>query len=312
MMNITEQIVYDWLISKGYKIDEIIYNKYNSPDFITTRDNKRWECKKLYNKTIVIYDRQAEKLYEKPDDTYIVLVDVENRSVVDVINVADLERYHEYYRGYKISWITKESKISKLKESNIVFDDDLLIIGKDKYIRINDDVLQRLQKYGKDYSEIIEILLNKTEYEIGVSVSGVTNEMLPVILAFITAKSNKLEYYDALHKLMNGDTNISDYVLRDFIKYKIIYKDEFKNKIKLLSWFEHSIVDGKIRISVAYNTEFCRMFCSNMFNCTKYRSVAMSGKNKWFGNVYVFDIEDFDKSSIQELIGICVMECVEK
>jgi hypothetical protein len=68
MLNKSEQLAYDWLLTQGYKKEQIIKN-HRSPDFICS-DGQRFEVKLIYGKNIVFYTPQIKQL--KDEDTILV------------------------------------------------------------------------------------------------------------------------------------------------------------------------------------------------------------------------------------------------
>mgnify|MGYP001400236515 CR=1 FL=1 len=69
MVNKTELKAIEYLISQGYKENEIIKNSNKTPDLICL-DGKRFEVKFLYGNSLVFYSTQLKDL--KDDDTILV------------------------------------------------------------------------------------------------------------------------------------------------------------------------------------------------------------------------------------------------
>ena len=79
-MNISEYIGYLWLMSvKGYKNKEIFFYHTETPDFLCT-DGEKYEVKRLYGRSILIYDKQISNL----DGSTIIVVDTEKREVIKI------------------------------------------------------------------------------------------------------------------------------------------------------------------------------------------------------------------------------------
>jgi hypothetical protein len=75
-MNITEKKAFSWLLSKGYRAEDIIFSRKKSPDFRCT-DGKSFEIKRAYGKMIMFTAAQFQ--YIKSLHTPIVLVFADNQ-----------------------------------------------------------------------------------------------------------------------------------------------------------------------------------------------------------------------------------------
>lgn len=276
IMNKSEKIAYEYLTSK---YDSVFYKNK-----VFYADGKKFRVKRAYGKTIWMYETELEKLRQENINLLVV-------------------------SGNKITIITHD-KLECNKEINHIY----IKCPKKVKISLDPDVRNKLLKYHPNPNEAIKYLISVVEKENrAITVHGLANEMLPVVFAVTVVKNNRYEYIDAVNKLLNNKKDISGQVLRDLVKYKIVYYDETNDEVKLLSWFkdERDTINGKIRIYVAYNTDFCRMYCSNAPGCSKFLKAFTKNETKWFGNVFEFNIDEFIENSTEELIGKCIMRCME-
>jgi len=264
-----EKIAYDYLVSK-------YGNEVQFKDRIFYVGNEKFRAKRIYGKTVWLYPHE---LYELKSNN------------INLLAVTDDGKIH----------VIRSDQIDK----NVVVNGIKIKCPEKIKVSLRMETVDRIRKYSSNIDDFINFLLDRFELS-SVSMPGISNEMLPVILALSVAKNNRLEYYDALYKIMRGQRVEDHRILSDLIKYKVAYKDEFTNEIKLLAWFEHRLENGKVKGIVAYNSKFCRMFCSSLQSCPLFTD----DETKWFGNVFEFDVEEFEKNSVEELVGKCIMRCI--
>lgn len=86
-MNKTEKKAYEWLLKQGYSEDDISFSARGTPDFVCS-NGKQYEAKRLYGKTIWLYEKQVEKI--KDVDGVVVIFGNEIEPVL-IIESSDLE-----------------------------------------------------------------------------------------------------------------------------------------------------------------------------------------------------------------------------
>ncbi len=85
-MNKNEIIGYNYLLSLGYKENNITFHKMMSPDFVTS-DGKGWEVKVKPKRCSGIKHIFTPKQFSLPDNTEIIFVD--GKEVIESINFKD-------------------------------------------------------------------------------------------------------------------------------------------------------------------------------------------------------------------------------
>ncbi|RLI74342.1 hypothetical protein DRO97_06045 [Archaeoglobales archaeon] len=415
-MNESEKIFYKRLLEMGYKEDEIIYNPNKTPDFITTKDNKWWEVKKLYGNTIMIWDKQADVLFNRKDNTYIAVVDVSGGIVKEIIPLKKIEKGQVIYKKYNLSWVTPLEKTERriiewfvnekgykrnhiklttykginlfvttvdnkrwlykrIRDGSILLPTNIADLAintdwsyyniiiydpkKDKVVKclpliellhldkidninikwihkrenvrvipISENVYKELSRLKSDSNETFDnIILNLlkisrniiTNMDIRYSkIPGIKRELMPVIFAIKVAKTNDFKYLRALEKIeKNNDlSEIDEDVIDNLTKNYILIKNMSKpgEPIELASkfWYIIDTKNKKIKIYVAYNTLFCRYACDSIYGCNLFFKAIRDNELRWFGNIYEFSIDDFERSSVEELVGRCVLKCMEE
>jgi len=73
----TEELAYNWLLRKGWKPEDIVYQRIKTPDFLTRKGN--FEVKRAYitkkgNVKILLTDRQIEQI-QKNDAKILVFTE---------------------------------------------------------------------------------------------------------------------------------------------------------------------------------------------------------------------------------------------
>ena len=234
-----------------------------------------FEVKKAYNRTVWLYPDKLRELQEKN----IPLLVVKGKDLI-VIPAEYLQNREVY--GIKIKVIDKIR------------------------IELSEKTVRRLSKYGTDYDSVINMLL---DYREGIStpVSGLPSEFLPLIYAIMVVKQNRFYAVDAMNRLLRGDKAIDKEVLEELIKFKLVYKDFYETKP--LSWFKVEI-DDKVKIKVFYKLDFCRLYCSNIGKCKLFKE-NLDNKDAIFVNEFEFDISEFKDKSVEELVGKCIVQCVQ-
>lgn len=89
-MNVSERLVYEWLINeKKYKPNEIRYQRGSSPDFMC-EDGKGYEAKRLNGNSITFSPPQIDNL--KKNNSIIVVTDNEKKQIIKVFPYADIKK----------------------------------------------------------------------------------------------------------------------------------------------------------------------------------------------------------------------------
>ena len=143
-MNKTQERALNWLISQGYKKQEIVF-KQNSPCFIIK--DKKFDVKRFYGNQIIFYNKQYVELKKNPNTIILVFRDNENEPY-QKINFSELKNLPVNYKGIELNWVDIDSEV--------------------KTIRVSERTKSRLQNYGKmgeDFDQLINRLLDLIENE---------------------------------------------------------------------------------------------------------------------------------------------------
>lgn len=292
-----EKNIQKWLIRQGYNYNYISHTSYgNVPLFITKQDNKKWLYRSIRNSSITIPIQLANILFNSSaNDISLILYDAINEYVVKCTNLSEILN-NDYINDIEVKWIhdNEQTKVLPVKEETL-------------------KLLNKLRREDESYDSLINDLITNRKQKGSVESAYIPNNyLLPVLFTIKCIKNGEYKYLDTVHKLISGThpDNIDRAILHELIKYKMIYRDELTGNVKVLSTFAHRIEEDKVIVYIAYNTDFCRMFCDQMFMCEQFLN---ANKDDWLGNVYEYNIEHFENSSIQELIGECILQsCIEK
>jgi hypothetical protein len=107
-MNKTETKAYNWLLNKGYKPKDIVFQKRNTPDYLTS-DRKGYEVKLKYGSSIWFYRNQIDAL-KSMDDAEILVFDKESETPFLIIPSKELLE-NKIINGIKIVVASTENKI---------------------------------------------------------------------------------------------------------------------------------------------------------------------------------------------------------
>jgi hypothetical protein len=116
-MNLTERLALHWVFS-FYKLDEndIKLNFGSSPDLIC-KNGMSFEIKTIFDKTVVIYDSQFDKLL-KMDDCMIIGFYPKHTEPTVVIPVCKIDKTTRKWGNYNIRF--KQYPTQKSKENRLI------------------------------------------------------------------------------------------------------------------------------------------------------------------------------------------------
>ncbi len=143
-MNKTQERALNWLISQGYKKQEIVF-KQSSPCF--SIKDKKFDVKRFYGNQIIFYNKQYSELKKNSNTIILVFRDNENEPYLK-INFNELKNLPTHYRGIELNWVDIDNEV--------------------KTIRVSEKTKSRLQNYGKmgeDFDQLINRLLDLIENE---------------------------------------------------------------------------------------------------------------------------------------------------
>jgi hypothetical protein len=140
-MNKTQEKALNWLIQQGYKKEEITFRQ-KAPNFLT-KDNRRFEVKRLYGTQIIFYNSQYQQLKKDPKITILVFRDNESSPFLK-FKFEEIKSLPKIYKGIEINWVN--------------LDEDI------KAVRISKKTKDRLQSFGKmgeNFDQLLNRLLDK-------------------------------------------------------------------------------------------------------------------------------------------------------
>lgn len=143
-MNKTQERALNWLISQGYKKQEIMF-KQSSPCF--SIKDKKFDVKRFYGNQIIFYNKQYSELKKNPNTIILIFRDNENEPYLK-INFNELKSLPSNYKGIELNWVDIDNEV--------------------KTIRVSEKTKSRLQDYGKmgeDFDQLINRLLDLIENE---------------------------------------------------------------------------------------------------------------------------------------------------
>lgn len=143
-MNKTQERALNWLISQGYKKQEIVF-KQSSPCF--SIKDKKFDVKRFYGNQIIFYNKQYAELKKNPNTIILIFRDNENEPYLK-INFNELKSLPSHYKGIELNWVDIDNEV--------------------KTIRVSEKTKSRLQNYGKmgeDFDQLINRLLDLIENE---------------------------------------------------------------------------------------------------------------------------------------------------
>ena len=136
-MNKTQEKAINWLMTQGYKKSEITIRQ-KSPTLIT-KDNKKFEVKRLYGTQIIFYNTHYNQLKIFPSTIILVFRDNEEEPFIK-FKFEEIKHQPYTYKDITLNWVNKNTKIST--------------------IRVSEQTKKRLQNHGK-MGENFEQLLNR-------------------------------------------------------------------------------------------------------------------------------------------------------
>lgn len=232
MVSNTEIKALGFLVSKKYNINEIIRGAHGEPDYIT-KDNLRWEIKRLEGKNRIYF---TEKQIDEFIDTDNILVF--NREGNFIKEFQWSERMNS---GFDIIFSSTDDFVNKLNKGTV------RKIGGSNYVLVDKKYKQGEELY---YSEEIE---EETEEELPINsifpakpkrignsfYVHVPKNMINQSLFIITK-----EFYDK--SLLESNDNVEE-LIKEYLKREKINYEELLNKINYL--------ENKIDIKDNYRNE---------------------------------------------------------
>jgi len=87
-ITLTERMVKNWLIRKGYRKEDIIFNRRSSPDFYLA-DGRKIEVKRLVGNTIYFTAKQWESL---SDDVEVFIMHESSRNPIAIVPFSEIRK----------------------------------------------------------------------------------------------------------------------------------------------------------------------------------------------------------------------------
>ncbi|MBU2639602.1 MAG: hypothetical protein KKG75_02740 [Nanoarchaeota archaeon] len=135
-MNKTQERALNWLITQGYKKQDIIF-KQSSPCFFVKE--KKYDIKRLYGNQIIFYNKQYSQLKKQSSTIILIFRDNESEPYLK-INFSEIKDLPSRYKDIEINWVDISTKVRTL--------------------RVSEKTKDRLQGYGK-MGEDFDTLLNR-------------------------------------------------------------------------------------------------------------------------------------------------------
>ncbi len=115
MMNKTEYNAEKWLMSRGYKDEDIIFNSLKSPDFLC-KDGKRYEAKRIKNNQVFFTPKQVITLLD--DDIILIFKDENSKEPFLQILFKEIKNIPITYKGIRfLTW----QRLSSVGKSMILY-----------------------------------------------------------------------------------------------------------------------------------------------------------------------------------------------
>ena len=129
-------------MQQGYKREDITFRQSRSPNFIT-KDNKKFDVKRLYGTQIIFYNTQYQQL--KNHQKTLILVFRENeQEPFAKFRFEEISSLPGSYKGIDINWVNLEQDLGSIRIS-----------------RKTKERLQAFGKMGEDFDKLINRLLDK-------------------------------------------------------------------------------------------------------------------------------------------------------
>lgn len=164
-MNTTEQKAFNWLLTQGYTNKDIVFQKRETPDFLTS-DNKGYEVKLLYGNVVWLYNNQIEELYNM-DNTFVIVFDKnkKNPNPVSIIPSKKLKE-NKIIDGIKIvRYYTDKEQIKEKEITNKNLKEFFSIYETEKnkeFIEFISSLKNFILSYTETHETLIESeILNK-------------------------------------------------------------------------------------------------------------------------------------------------------
>ena len=347
-LNEVEDTAYRWL-QKHY--GEVICQKPKIPTFVC-KGGKGFLAKRVYGSKVWMYESQLRKLKRMENVYLIAIEEGKEEPTAIIpcselecgMKISGLEIYcpkknveisTDLYREIKklgniddllrvIRSVVKEAEneygsVTVKDERMFSAGVELDLIPVLKYVKSD----LKSEKGEYNWSSFLSDLLTFYKRRKEPKVSGIQNELLSALGFLIMMRKgmgNELKLVNYLmgrkeapfEELKSVVPNIEE-VISNLEKYNIVWtyrKTDGKKYVKLLCWFKEEKTPNKVRYIVMYSPDFCRMCCSSFIDCSLYRKIKEG--NKFAGRVFEFSIDEYEKSSVDELIGRCVSECIEE
>lgn len=138
-MNKTQELALNWLISQGYKKQDIVFRQ-GSPCF--SIKDKKFDVKRFYGNQIIFYNNQYIQLKKNLNTIILIFRDNETEPYLK-INFNEIKNLPSNYKGVELNWVDIDSNV--------------------KTIRVSEKTKDRLQEYGKmgeDFDQLVNRLLD--------------------------------------------------------------------------------------------------------------------------------------------------------
>jgi len=145
-MNKVQEKAISWLMQQGNKKEDIALRQNKSPNFIT-KDNRKYEVKRLYGNQIIFYNSQYQQLKHNPKTLVLVFRDNETAPFLK-FKFEEISSMIKNYKGIEINWVNQQQDINA--------------------IRITKKTKERLESFGKmgeNFDKLINRLLDKIKNE---------------------------------------------------------------------------------------------------------------------------------------------------
>lgn len=141
-MNKAQEKALNWLMHQGYRREDITFRQSRSPNFIT-KDNKKFDAKRLYGVQIIFYNTQYQQLKHHPKTLILVFRENEQEPFTK-FKFEEISSLPKNYKGIEINWVSLQQDVGT--------------------IRVSKRTKERLQAFGKmgeDFDKLINRILDR-------------------------------------------------------------------------------------------------------------------------------------------------------
>ena len=194
-------------------------------------------------------------------------------------------------------------------------------------IPVSDETKSKLDKLKHElnmtWDEVIKHILSVYEKTTSIpDVSGLSSELLATVGVIYIMRNNKGQYLSVINYLSNkqdvkyedvlsvfGDDAID--ILDMLNKYRIVHMYDTPDGlyVKLLCIPQEIKRPDYVTLRIMFTPDFCRIYCTRVDTCFIYKRICKN--NTLAGRDFMFRPEEYEKCSIEELIGKCVTSCIE-